>query len=356
MPRRSATQPRVLVIGAGVIGLTVAKVLAESGATICIVAARRAPGITSAVAGAFWYPFHVDGYKHRWAEDSLRWFRSLYADAASGVIERVGREYFGDPPSAARAHDPHDELFWWKAIPETRFRSLPARDCPSRLDGHRLFGGIEFTVPVIDMRRYLRYLAAAVQQRGIPVSSRPVRSLASLAARARERFDVIVNCAGIGAADLLDGPRADTTLHAVAGQIVRMDPVPGCELTLVATGPFERAPVYMIPRLDDLTLGSTLDLHVRQRGDQRLPIPDPTISDRIVRRCAELAPGIASGRVRDVQVGLRPARSPVRVELDFAFPLPVVHAYGHGGAGVTLSYGTAIAVAELVSSVAPNST
>jgi D-amino-acid oxidase len=44
------------------------------------------------------------------------------------------------------------------------------------------------------------------------------------------------------------------------------------------------------------------------------------------------------------RVGLRPARPQVRVERVG----DVVHCYGHGGAGVTLSWGTADEVAELV--------
>ena len=44
-----------------------------------------------------------------------------------------------------------------------------------------------------------------------------------------------------------------------------------------------------------------------------------------------------SARVLEHRVGLRPARPSVRVERDG----DVVHCYGHGGAGVTLSWGTA---------------
>jgi D-amino-acid oxidase len=50
-----------------------------------------------------------------------------------------------------------------------------------------------------------------------------------------------------------------------------------------------------------------------------------------------------------VSVGLRPARSAVRLERETPRPgSTLVHNYGHGGAGVTLSWGCAGEVSELV--------
>lgn len=53
------------------------------------------------------------------------------------------------------------------------------------------------------------------------------------------------------------------------------------------------------------------------------------------------------------QVGLRPGRPSVRLELDHlplqgGASLPVVHNYGHGGAGLTLAWGCAEDAAALV--------
>ena len=59
---------------------------------------------------------------------------------------------------------------------------------------------------------------------------------------------------------------------------------------------------------------------------------------------ARLVPELATATVVRHQVGLRPARPTVRLERDGH----VVHCYGHGGAGVTLSWGCADEVVELV--------
>jgi len=49
------------------------------------------------------------------------------------------------------------------------------------------------------------------------------------------------------------------------------------------------------------------------------------------------------------RVGLRPARPTVRLELDDSSSgHPTIHCYGHGGAGVTLSWGCADDVLQLV--------
>ena len=49
----------VTVVGAGVVGLTTALVLQESGHRVRVVAAERPEQTTSAAAGAVWYPFSV---------------------------------------------------------------------------------------------------------------------------------------------------------------------------------------------------------------------------------------------------------------------------------------------------------
>jgi D-amino-acid oxidase len=70
----------------------------------------------------------------------------------------------------------------------------------------------------------------------------------------------------------------------------------------------------------------------------------------IVDRCRDLFPALRGALVFEHVVGLRPGRSTVRLEE--AEPLDsgarVVHNYGHGGAGVTLSWGCAREVVALV--------
>jgi D-amino-acid oxidase len=78
------------------------------------------------------------------------------------------------------------------------------------------------------------------------------------------------------------------------------------------------------------------------------PRPDPATADAILARARALVPELARATVVAHRVGLRPARPTVRLEAERVGEGTLVHCYGHGGAGVTLSWGCADDVAALV--------
>jgi D-amino-acid oxidase len=69
------------------------------------------------------------------------------------------------------------------------------------------------------------------------------------------------------------------------------------------------------------------------------------------QRCVEFLPALATGKIdssEPVRVGLRPFRAAgVRLEVEKS-DSRIVHNYGHGGSGVSLSWGCAAEVANLV--------
>ena len=75
----------VTVVGAGVIGLTVAVELTRAGHAVRVIAERVLDGTTSAVAGAVWFPYRV-GPRERVVE---------WADAHPGPAARAGRARAG---------------------------------------------------------------------------------------------------------------------------------------------------------------------------------------------------------------------------------------------------------------------
>lgn len=97
-------------------------------------------------------------------------------------------------------------------------------------------------------------------------------------------------------------------------------------------------PTYVVPRSRDIVVGGTDDEGEWSRT------PDEETARTILRRATDLVPGLAGARVLRHKVGLRPVRPVVRLERDGH----LVHCYGHGGAGVTLSWGCADEVAALV--------
>jgi D-amino-acid oxidase len=96
------------------------------------------------------------------------------------------------------------------------------------------------------------------------------------------------------------------------------------------------------PHGDHVVLGGCAD-----EDDWRLE-PDPVLADEIVRRCAAIEPRLAEARVIEHRVGLRPARSEIRLEEVALGASRCVHNYGHGGTGVALAWGCARDVCSIV--------
>jgi D-amino-acid oxidase len=100
--------------------------------------------------------------------------------------------------------------------------------------------------------------------------------------------------------------------------------------------------MYVIPRTNDCVFGGTNEI-----SDNL--VPDPEVTAAIMSECSGVL-NIAPPRLIATRLGLRPYRkSGVRVEAGrLADGRAIVHNYGHGGAGFTLSWGCARTVLELV--------
>jgi D-amino-acid oxidase len=328
----------VLVAGAGVSGLTTAICLAEAGATVVIRAAARPDETTSSVAGAIWGPHLVEESPRvaRWGRETLAALRELAADPAAGV--RIAAGVVGTrgappppgPPEAAAA--PPGWLADLGAIP-ARAADLPGG----------FASGWRYSAPLAHMPTYLGYLRARFEAAGGRLEVGTVRSLWAAAAGHGAR--AVVNCTGTGARDLLPDP----VLTAFRGQVVIAEN-PGLTEFFIGLPDATTELVYLFPHGDVLVLGGT------EVADDWNPRPVPAVADRILRDCAAVEPRVTGVRVLGHRVGLRPFRPQVRLEAEPPAAAPaghgpgpvVVHNYGHGGAGITLSWGCAREAAALV--------
>jgi D-amino-acid oxidase len=147
----------------------------------------------------------------------------------------------------------------------------------------------------------------------------------------------VVNCTGAGAHGLLPDP----ALKPFRGQVVIAEN-PGLGEFFVGLPDDTSELVYLFPHGDTVVLGGTVV------GDDWNTEPLPTVAERILRDCAAIEPRLNGARVLGHRVGLRPFRPLVRLEAEPPGPGPlVVHNYGHGGAGITLSWGCAREAAAL---------
>ena len=314
--------PEILVIGAGVSGLTTAICLAEAGCGVTVAAARRAPMITSAAAGAIWGPHLVgiDERVTRWGAVTLGRLAELAADPASGVHLASGVVASTDGQAAP---------FDWAAAMGSASSCDPAELPAGYAAGWRL------TSPIVSMSVYLGYLMTRLDRAGGKLREARFGSLAQAAETTGAR--VIVNCAGIGARHLVPDPG----LIPVRGQVVVAEN-PGLSEFFLGAGdaPSE---IYYFPHGDIVVLGGT-----EEEGNWSLD-PDPATAERILRACAAVQPRLAGATVTAHRVGLRPVRPSVRLEAEaLDGGVVLVHNYGHGGAGVTLSWGCALEVTATV--------
>jgi D-amino-acid oxidase len=298
----------ILVVGAGVAGLTTAVTLAEAGHRVRVRTRERPEETTSAVAGAVWSAYLTEpgDRARRWAHQTRAVLTDLAGQPGTGVHVGTGIEVSGTT-----------------ATPPAGVPADPLR--PDELPGGCVTGW-RFTVPLVDMPVYLAYLGHRLTAAAGTVELGEVTSLA----RAAGEADVLVNCTGAGARGLA----GDAELVPVRGQIVVVDN-PGVEQFFIEDA---AELTYLLPHADRLVLGGT----AQPGRDDR--VPDPATAAAILRRCTAVEPRVAGARIREHRVGVRPSRPTVRLEREGT----VIHHYGHGGAGVTLSWGCAEDVLELV--------
>ena len=315
----TSMEPDVLVVGAGVSGLTTAVCLAEAGCRVVVAAADPPLRTTSAAAGAIWGPHLVgmDDRVDKWSLRTLATLTELAADPATGV--RVATGTFA---TRAGQSEPAE---WVDAIGSSR----PC--APAELPAG-FAGGRRLTVPIVSMTVYLGYLAARLTRAGAELQPAEFGSLAEAAALTPA--PVIVNCTGIGARRIVQ----DNDLVPVRGQVV-IARNPGLSEFLVGAGDAPHDFTYYFPHGDLVLLGGT-----EESGNWSLE-PDPATAERILRACAAAEPRLAGVEVIEHRVGLRPVRPSVRLEEEDLDGRRVLHNYGHGGAGVTLSWGCAEDVA-----------
>jgi D-amino-acid oxidase len=217
---------------------------------------------------------------------------------------------------------------WWKEIVPW-LRRLSSPDLPANyLDGY------VFPSPIAEMPLYLAYLERRFRTLGGVIKTEYVTDLEKVA----PDFSAVVNCAGMGARELT----GDHTMTPIRGQVVRTSQV-GIDRTYFDQHGHDGV-TYIVPRSNDCILGGTAE-----EGSEDLT-PDPATTAAIIARCTKLEPRLADATILEQKVGIRPGRPAIRLEAETTHSgIPLIHNYGHGGAGIALSWGCADEVAKLAS-------
>jgi D-amino-acid oxidase len=311
---------RIAIIGAGVSGLTCAVLFAEKGYATAILAEQIGDRTDSAAAAAIWYPYDVAPAEAvmPWALIAYDRFLELTRDPSTGVsvVELHTFSRLGPlaPPGWARPFRP---------------RALVESEIPAAF-----VSGFSLRVPLIETTKYLEYLKMRAGNAGASlIAGVHLENLEEVEAR----FELVVNCSGIGAKELVPDP----AMEPHRGQVAIVAKLDLSHAVVCDDPPL----MYAIPRSQDCVLGGMNDV-----SDNRAA--DSTATARIVAECQRVL-GFAKPTLLAERVGLRPCRNGgVRVGAEIMRDgRTVIHNYGHGGAGFTLSWGCAQTALDLARGV-----
>lgn len=309
----------ITVIGAGVIGLHTARQLQDAGHHVTIISKDPLDQTTSNAAAAFWMPYKVEpeAFMLAWAKDSLPVFKALAQDPDSGVVWRPHTEYFQQPVTRPA---------WMNLLPRCESNTLlTTQEWPYHQSAY---------LPQIDTPKHIQFIAKRFIEHGGKLQCGiEVTDLNTI------ESTLLVNCTGIGAAALV----ADTDLRAYQGQVTRVtQPTPNItESALFVDGDDA---LVIVPHHDHVAIGVTV------RPNNPSSDFDAVAEQYYLAQAYQYYPQLQHSTVLTRHVGHRPVRPKgVRLEAEtLASGKTVIHHYGHGGGGVTLAPGCALAVRRLV--------
>ncbi|KAF7543693.1 hypothetical protein G7Z17_g10539 [Cylindrodendrum hubeiense] len=349
----------IVVVGAGVSGLTSALLLSRNKANTVTVVSKHMPGdydieYASPFAGANIVPMATKENR-RWESRTWAVLKKLTEEVPEAGIHfqkcHIQRRK-ADVDAYARSGFP-DHAFdanpWYKDIFDD-YREQHPSEVTRGYDT-----GCEYTGVCINTAIYLPWLVGQCLKNGVVVKRAILSDIreAKQLSHTGKPATIIVNATGLGSLKL--GGVKDTTMAPARGQVVlvRNESTPMMICSGTQSGSGEE--MYLMQRAagGGTILGGTYDI-----GNWESQ-PDPNIANRIMQRVVEARPEIADGKgiaglsVIRHAVGLRPWRKDgLRLEEErLDDETWIVHNYGHSGWGYQGSYGCAEGVVELVEKV-----
>ncbi|MEH2449985.1 FAD-dependent oxidoreductase [Nostoc sp.] len=353
----------ILVIGAGVSGLTTAICLREVGFRVVIVADRFAPDLTSIVAGALWeWPPAVCGSHGapRSLERSKNWCMTTY-----NKFKKIHAE-FGSEETGLYLKDAY---FYFKDVLENRPTELhKMNELKDKVDGFErglqivketidlnFKGGIKdaykHMAPTTNTDVYMKWLLQQVKDIGCEIIQEKINvNVVQNEQELLRRFNAkaIVNCAGLGSI----ATTGDTSMYPLRGALVRVKNLGGVVtdahcISHEESSLNEQDIVYIVPRGDDLVVLGGLTQQDQWDTDLSLEVP---IIRQMYDGCLEFLQELRElplDEKEPVRTGLRPLTEE-NVCVERVLNTHVFYNYGHGGSGVTLSWGCSQEIVQLV--------
>ncbi|KAG7446865.1 D-aspartate oxidase [Guyanagaster necrorhizus] len=351
----------IIVIGAGVIGLTTALRIQETGKYHVTIIAETLPSdpltirYTSQWAGAI-----HSGSSHAYVDEAhpkqseidsetfkIMWDLSAPGSEAERCFKRLTKKsYYGESKA---------KPYLLESMPDFRYM-----DAGELVEGS--VEGVSFSTFTIDVPIYLNYLLSRFLAHGGAIVRGQVQHVSQVmedgigpftGAKNSCKPAAVVACVGLGARFL--GGIEDKNVTAIRGQTILLRAPWVDECIHTYDGPLS----YVIPRRSgDVVIGGT---YVK---DDWYPLARLETRKEILARILKLYPKIAPPEIRAIRepavediepiiiedrCGLRPGRKQgIRIDVDTSGAVPLVLNYGHGGYGYISSWGSASVALELL--------
>ncbi|KAK4871793.1 hypothetical protein RN001_015917 [Aquatica leii] len=321
----------IAIIGCGVIGLTAAAAIQEeykSGVKITIFADKLTPNTTSDVAAGLWGPFYLQDTKlekiQEWGKGAHDYFLHLWKSgfaAEAGVTLQLVKSVTATDISTL--DHPHI-VFGMQELPPDQIQELSIQHDKAYKSG------CTFVTFTCEPRMLLPFLQKRFLANGGTIKNVKIKCFDELS-----DFDLIVNCPGLMASEIA----SDSNMTPIRGQVARVY-APWQFHSILNDGN------YVVGNCNSIVLGGT-----NQMGDTDTNPRDSDI-DRILNGSYDFIPALRNAPILYHSVGLRPGRTRLRLEKEVkninGKNITIVHNYGHGGGGVSLSYGCALETLQLV--------
>jgi len=329
---------KICVVGGGVVGLSVALYLAkesikqETAVEIVIIAEYFLEQTTSHGSAGWWEPYKIDGTPddviNVWGGSTFNFFEKLHEDPITK--KSCGLQLL----TAYKLFEKADEMIvpsWKNIVKNFKILNLDNLKNNKNMEFPRnrnFIGGYTFESYVADQSYYLNYLTVELKNLNVTFTTRKIDNIYDFI---DEDYDAVVNCCGIQGS----GISGDSNpCYPIRGQVLRIEAPLMKNIWFYGTS-------YVIPNIDTVVIGGT-----SQKGDWST---DVSLEDTgaILKGVREAFPSLADKTVVNSWAGLRPGRTPLRLDSETKNntktkkEMIIGHCYGHGGAGVTLSWGCA---------------
>ncbi|KAI9342115.1 FAD dependent oxidoreductase [Pilaira anomala] len=335
----------ILVLGAGVTGLTTAICLLRAGYKNVTVAAKHVPGDLSSAYASPWAGASIltvanyDDYRLQEMDAfTQKEFKRLADEVPEAHVQYVNGIQYCEKPA------PEGEDAYWVRKIYNNVTPIPPKDLiPNAAYGYT-FQSYTTNVPV-----YLKYLVKTLESLGGKLERQSFESIQEAIEQYTD-IDTVINCTGLGSYYLKDVQ--DHTMYPIRGQTVLVR-APHIKTQHYIDG--DSRWTYIIPRGDGTVIcGGTVDRVNRQTE------PDDAITKDILESVYKLYPeithnkGVEAFDIISVNVGFRPGRTGgIRLEKETrrrsnGQKVTLCHNYGHSSHGFQSSWGASDKLVQLL--------